>query len=538
MAQPQQNVSLVSPGFAGLNTQDSPLSQDYSYASIAENCVIDQLGRIGGRNGFQGITTNPEVLNGNPIKAMYEFVTTTGVTYLFACGDNKIFIQQTVAPFELVELVLPGGYAITEDNWKIQQFNTLDNEDACFFAQTGHAPLVFKPASSPTALFEAIAPQFAVVGNYPNEVHAAFGRLWYADFENDNTVIAWSGLLNGEDWLGAGTGSLQTEEYWPSGFDSIRGLAAHNNFMCIFGERNILVYTTTSDVVSTLRLVDTIEGIGCIARDSLVPTGVDYMFIDSTGLRSLNRTIQEKSVPIGDMSRNVRQDFQFALKNEPQDDIKAVFHVEDNFYVTFLPSNPITYVFDTWQLLPPERAARATTWTNIDVTCGTRTLDRVTYFGGVGGVYEYTGTVDINPLDGGDFKTIYVRYYTQPLDFNDPASLIFPKQVDVTFIGADSGKLYLKWAYDYREIDGSQLIEKDVPGGVPASEWGGVLAKRGGEWNDQVALWSAASQVVKELKYNIWGSGRNIKLGFEADTIGGPISFQELNVQVLQGKLL
>ena len=47
MAQQRENIYIGAPGFRGINTQDAPVGQDASYASIAENAVIDSFGRIG-----------------------------------------------------------------------------------------------------------------------------------------------------------------------------------------------------------------------------------------------------------------------------------------------------------------------------------------------------------------------------------------------------------------------------------------------------------------------------------------------------------
>ena len=58
MAQQLQPLTIAAPGFAGINTQDSPIGLDPSFASIADNCVIDQLGRVGARKGYETVTTN------------------------------------------------------------------------------------------------------------------------------------------------------------------------------------------------------------------------------------------------------------------------------------------------------------------------------------------------------------------------------------------------------------------------------------------------------------------------------------------------
>jgi len=58
MAQQLQNITVAAPGFFGLNTQDSPVGGNPSFASVADNCVIDQLGRIGARQGWEAVSTN------------------------------------------------------------------------------------------------------------------------------------------------------------------------------------------------------------------------------------------------------------------------------------------------------------------------------------------------------------------------------------------------------------------------------------------------------------------------------------------------
>ena len=49
MAQQLQNIHIGAPGFKGLNTQDSPVNIDPAFASVAENAVVDNYGRIGSR---------------------------------------------------------------------------------------------------------------------------------------------------------------------------------------------------------------------------------------------------------------------------------------------------------------------------------------------------------------------------------------------------------------------------------------------------------------------------------------------------------
>ena len=58
MAQPLQSINLVAPAFQGINTEDSPIAQDTSFAEIADNAIIDRQGRLASRQGNKVITTN------------------------------------------------------------------------------------------------------------------------------------------------------------------------------------------------------------------------------------------------------------------------------------------------------------------------------------------------------------------------------------------------------------------------------------------------------------------------------------------------
>ena len=76
MAQRLQNITIQAPAFAGLNTQDSPVGLDASFAAIADNCVIDRFGRVGARKGYTALTTNGSSVLGSSrgIETIFEFV--------------------------------------------------------------------------------------------------------------------------------------------------------------------------------------------------------------------------------------------------------------------------------------------------------------------------------------------------------------------------------------------------------------------------------------------------------------------------------
>ena len=525
MAQQQKNINIGGPGFAGLNTQDSPIELPVAYASVANNCVIDSYGRIAARKGFSHYTQNPDILSSNPVKATETFTTEAGVEWLFACGNNKIFYQQLAGSFNLVELTLPASVTITNDNWQIQSFN-----DQVFFTQVGHSTLVFTGTTS--ALTELIFPEEATHG-FPNCCTAGFGRMWYSDFDDDRSLVLWSELLDGDNVVGLAN-SLDLRDVWPSGYDTVTALHVHNNFMIFFGERSIVVYSIdpAGPAGSGTLLVDTVEGIGCIARDSVRTLGTSIWFLDASGIRDLGRTIQEKSLPISDLSYNVRSDLNTAVGKEAVVDIRSVYDPEEAIYAILLPSSPQTYVFDTRQPLE-NGSARATKWSDVVPRCASRTRYRTTWYGGVGGLYVYTGYSDTQkPNNATDAVTsiISVVYKTHPLTFESPSNVKFPKQVDVVIIGGNGQELNLDWSFDYDTAVKSSAKTVSTSGDAPGYYGSGSEYNLGSEYG--------VSSSVQTLKYNIWGSGNNITLGFRTDNSESPFSFQELNIQALMGRTL
>ena len=112
----------------------------------------------------------------------------------------------------------------------------------------------------------------------------------------------------------------------------------------MFGEHSIIIYGG-ADSPSSMSIQDTISGVGCIDRKTVQNIGTDLLFLSDDGLRSLGRVIQEKSLPITDASRNVKQDLtgKLALKTSPA---TSVYSPENYFLFAGLPDSNLIYCFD------------------------------------------------------------------------------------------------------------------------------------------------------------------------------------------------
>jgi len=506
MAKQLQNITVAAPGFFGLNTQDSPVGGNPSFASIADNCVIDQLGRIGARKGWEEVSTNGAAVLGSSrgIETVHEFVKRDGTKVVFSAGNNKIFTGTTT-----LTDVTPAGAGITANNWQVATL-----ADSFFLYQRGHKPLLYE--NGVLALAED---HQQATGTQPqaNEVIAAYGRLWAADLPTNKYTIYFSDLLLGKQWSGGSSGSLDLTTVWPTGTDEVVALTGHNDFLIIFGKRSILIYSGAQSPASMV-LSDTIEGVGCIARDSVQHTGTDVLFLSDSGVRSLGRVIQEKSMPMRDISKNVRTDLiEMALTQS--NPIKSMYNAEEAFYLLTMPDSNTVYCFDMRRQLE-DGSHRVTTWSGIKPLSLTTLSNSDIYLGLSSGIVKYTGYLD------NDVK-YEMRYFSNPMDFGNTSNLKFLKKFNLTIIGGQNTPTTLNWGYDYTASYTKQAF---VFGSSDIGEYGVSEYNTTAEYTSSV--------LINTPKVNTSGSGEVVTIGIEAEINGAPFSIQKIDIHALLGRLI
>jgi len=225
MAKPISPFSIGSPGFYGLNTQDSPLDLASGFALVATNCVIDQFGRVGARKGWSRVNASSGNLGANNVGVIHELVQSDGTLTVLFAGNNKLF--KLDGSNAVVELTYGGGGTaptITASNWSVASLNSIT-----YFFQTGHDPLIYDPNVS-TTTYRRVSEKTGYTGTVPSGdiVLSAFGRLWVANTSTVKNVVYFSDLLSGHVWTTGTAGSLNVDRVWPSGSDEVQGLAAHN----------------------------------------------------------------------------------------------------------------------------------------------------------------------------------------------------------------------------------------------------------------------------------------------------------------------
>ena len=505
MAQPLRSIDLVAPAFKGVNSEDSPIAQDTSFAEIADNAIIDRQGRLASRKGNNVLTTNKTALGTDHIHNIHEFYDSAGNETIFSTGNNKIMSGTTT----LTDLT-PGSYTITANDWKIVNFN-----DKAYFFQRGFDPLVHDNSNGLRTF--TVANGGATNATFKaNEVLAAFGRLFIAGNASNDTIIYWSDLLDGNAFSGGSSGNIDVSKAWPDGADKIVALAAHNDFLVVFGEHSIIVYSG-ADSPSSMAISDTVSGVGCIDRKTVVSIGSDLLFLSDDGLRSLGRTIQEKSLPISDLSRNVKQDLiaKLASKTSPA---STVYSPENYFYLLCLPDSNLVYCFDLRGRLE-NGSFRVTKWPSVNFKSFARDRDGTVYIGTTDGIGKYDGFDDNN-------SSYIFRYSSPGLTFGDPSKIKILKKIRPTIIGGNNVDIVLSWTYDFSvQANTSRFrVGSTNPAFFGVSEYTQAEFSLG--------------DLISRKSLNCTGNGTVITVGLQTEVNGASISLQEMNVLALIGKTL
>jgi len=615
MAGTLKTTSISAPGFMGLNTQDSSVTLESGYASIATNCIIDKYGRLGARKGWDAVTnaTNAVVtgsistttltvsavtsgalsvgvvLSGtgvtvgttitalgtgtggvgtytvsvsqtvssrtitasnalgseNPIESIFEFKDVAGnITYL-SSGNLKIYSGNETLKVETIKSSganpstdLSPQPTFTGSRWQwaaLPEGTGPDANSYGFAAQLGNPLLVWRrkgvadPHTGDFVLQKV--DQTTGYGHKPTGVTtfdpdciiSAFGRVWVANLTSNKSTIYYSKLVDPAVFSGTGSGLIDIASVVGNN-DEVVALAQHNKYLVIFCKNNIVVYQGANDP-TTMTLADTIKGVGCIARDSVQNTGNDLIFLSKSGVRSFNRTVQENSMPLRELSLNIRDDLVGYLAVETTNNIRSAYYEKDAFYLLTFPGSKVTVYFDLRQVLQ-NGAARSTLWNStagIPYTAFCSTEDRELLIGLPGKIAKYNGY-----LDG--TTTYNMTYYTSSSDLGSATTNKMLKKASLVIIGNGDQDFSFKYGYDYTLNYTSQPINRSLGSGI--------YSTFGSTFEYGIAKYSSVGIGVNTISVPLGGSGKVIQFGVESTINDNPVSIQKIDVYLQTGKMI
>lgn len=530
-------ISNATLGFLGLNTQESGVTLESGYATKAHNCLIDRYGRLGARKGWTKLTTSSDGLGTSYTESMFEFIDTDRTVTILSSGNHKLFKGvETLTQLTVVgaDQTTPASYPISADRWQWASLAEGAGPTASmygFAAQKNHDMLVYRRAShSGSYIVQKIGDYgtkpSGVTSFDPDCVLSAFGRIWTAAISNAKSTIYFSKLLDGAVFTGAGSGTLDVAAVVGNN-DEIIGLASHNSYLVVFCRNNIIIYANPQDPTSTdFQLKDVITGIGCLGRDTIQQTGTDLIFLSRSGVRSLNRTIQENSAPMRELSLNIRDDLVNYIEGEAEDAIKSAYYERDAFYLLTLPSQRQIVYFDLRQMLP-NGAARTTIWTNLQHKSFLATQDRRLLVGNTGGISKYYGYTD----NGASYR---MEYFTSNTDGGAPFNLKLLKKASLITIGSGKQDYIIKYGFDYKTVYTSRVYSRDIDLG---ESFYNIDEYYNANNNTYDALYSAGTAIVDDVVH-LGGSGKILQFGIESEINGQPISIQQMTVYLKMGRLI
>jgi hypothetical protein len=535
--------SIAAPGFFGLNTQESSVTLSSGFALQADNCVIDSGGRLGARKGYTYQTASGGT--GSNIEGIHDFVGHAGHIDYVSWGNNNLYKGiGTLTP-----LTLPSGYTITGNEWSAASLN-----NNVYLVQEGHAPLKISSTLTVAEHNQGGGSNHSLPD--VSWITTAFGRLFAAGETGDHHTLHVSDHA-GDFSNSSSTGAvIDFNEIWTNGGDELISAHGFNGRLVVFSKRCIVILDdgNSTDLLfdtasGSLRVVEILENVGCVSSKSIQIVGDDIYFLSNTGLRSLNRVIQEKSNPLSDLSVNVRDELVDIVTTTTHEEITSVYSASNAFYLLIFPTTKLVYCFDTRGRLE-NGGLRVTKWIDVPYLSSMSAFNGDLYVGLEDGIGKYTGYQD----NGSDY---YMAYKTNYFDFDQPTTNKILKTVGVTLIGGSGQNFTIKVGTDYtdqprsynRAIKQSSFSEyaNELVAASEAFTYGPDTSGETYTYVDLGGVTQTATTVAGDAEYtgggltdrvkaSVGGQGSVLQLGFEAYISGNQLSIQKFDVYVKQGK--
>jgi hypothetical protein len=492
-------IAADAPGSYGLNlqAQNSVLDPHWSIESL--NTVIDANGRVAARNGRTTLTTGHTAAG--QIRAIFEYLTPTGTSTPIVAFDGGISSSLT-APngSSLVGTIT----SVASGRWFFQNFN-----GKCIGFQSGQKPIVLQ---SPVGTFSNIVEVGGTLSPTGGVGCCAYGRVWGLD--GDGFTVKWCALQDETNWTTGDSGSIDLRKVWPLGMDTCTAIFAYGGSLVICGTKQLLVYGSSSNTVlgldvTALRLVDAVEGAGCISQWTVAHIGgekehSDVLFCGKSGVQSIQRLVLASgSRPIQNHTKNVRDALITMLRAETASAISGFYSPSNGFYALTLPVSGYTWIVDQRHKFDDQdgdEVARVTRWPFATTACA-EFSGRGVYMASntAGNLYQYQAGTD-------DGVTFTVTLQTPWMDFGQDyaARLKALKRVGALIYGQQTSPVTYTWFIDFQPSGMSS--QATLTGGSPA-QWG--IAQWG------IDQWGGGG-LLQLLNVNASGTGQYFSLSISS----------------------
>ena len=500
-------LEIARPGVFGVNTAASGDVMPKEYSVKADNFVFSDEGYMESRHG--SLRTHASSLT-ETVRQIFVTKDELGNDLTIFATETKIYRKTTGAPVDISGTITTP----TAGNWK---FINLNND--IYGYQVGHAAIKLATPSSGTfidVVFTAGTNALPTNGSTVEDAISAFGRVWA--IEGD--TLHYSDLLNGDDFTAVSTadgGIFTMTATYLYGKDKATALAEFNGNLLVFGESHVTVwqnpYDPNGSSSAVMGVLETIGGVGCIARDSVQYTQNDLLFLSEQGVTSLSRVVQEKSMPLKRYSDNVRKDIQKLVRDVNLDTVWSAYVEAKGVYILGSSASSKTFLIDSATQLP-DGSYRTLTWSKAinvmavepesallasdDSWASILLSDEAGYLSRVKGYNDYT---PVSGVGGSTYVLTYESAWSSILeDFEN--YLKMPKRLGVVVKGSGSITFSINLAFDYGDFVDSKARSATLS--LSAS------SKYGSAKYGTATYGSAIS--IKEYRAMGFGAGRIMKV--------------------------
>jgi hypothetical protein len=494
---------------------------------------------MGARLGWTSQTATG-ISGSHTIVRLHEYLNEAAGSTIISTANNKIY--KNLSDFTDVANDITSTTAPTADYWQFVNFN-----NKCLGFQKSHTPIERTTGDFTDASYTGTGPN-------GNCAAAAFGRVWAA--HADLQTVRYSVLLDDTDYSTAnGGGTIDMSSIWTQGMDEIVAIAAIGSNLVVFGKNHIVMWGDRSGSEigldpTELEVVDTIEGTGCIARDSVAVTGEgDIIFLSRHGVQSLGRVIEVKNNPTTSLSKNVRADIQTAISQTRStlselEDVTGTHSAEEGVYILNFPTLDQQFVFDTRHAFVDDDGDDVfpvTKWQlggSINGVVATR--DGNLYFGSAGVVGKYEGNQDNGSAYQFDFMSGW-------LDFGDPQVNHRIKMVKEILASVQVGTATATWKWEF-DFNGTLLTRATAYAGSGSAEFNlsefsdgggagvGYIDPAVGAGSGETEF--SGSVVIQRKNIAAHGEGQFLRVGATVSVNGSPFVIQHMSLSPKMGRMV
>lgn len=546
------------PGIYGVNTSASGDVMPKEYSVKTTNLVFSDEGYTESRPGStnmhsQTIQAALSAAGVQRVRSIFQTVDENGADLLIIGTEDGICKLASGTLTNITGTIT----APTAGNWKFVNLN-----DQIIGFQSGHNAIILATPSSGTfadiTFTGADAPLSS--GQNAQDIYAGFGRLWVLDGD----ILRYSTILAPTNFAPTGTGNdagyFDLNAVYLNGQQSPVAITEFNGNLILFDERHITVWEYPwnpngtgagygggyggSSTDPAMGVLETIGGVGCIARDSIQHTQNDLVFLSEQGVTSLSRVVQEKSMPIQRLSDNIRQDLLSMIRNADPTTIYSTYLEGKGTYFIGSGDESKIYLIDVAAPLP-DGTYRATMWAKNAVAMAVRPQDRLSGGDDVwAAVYisdqdQYLSTcegyLDYIPNGGETGSTYNITYESAWTVINEEFAnnIKMPKKMGVVIKGSGAQSYDINLAFDYGDFTDSKARTGTAVLSTP-SRYG--VDTYGGTTEDSTTAYYGAAVAIKQSTLSGFGTGRIIKIKVTSTVNGSKMSLQRISINAKIGR--